>query len=514
MDKKNLRIVIVLVVAALLLRLFRIGTQSLWVDEILTLGKTIPKSDLNIWDYLRYNIQGPFHSFVVYLFHLVSSSDAWLRLPSALAGAFSVYFFYRWIGIWLGYPVARLASLLLVIHPLHIYYSQAIRAYSFLFLFATMTSFYLHRLLESDKGSTRLAYAIGVGLAALSNFSAAFLYVVHSVIYIVRKPFHGKRLMRWIVVSLVILIIIAPWVYRIYVIIDVQKLVTPVRPGEITETQRLRGETTVTASAIPYLFYTFSAGFSLGPSPRDLHKDTTLSSVLKSHWIWIVWVGALFGSIFAAGVWRLQTGGLPWKQVALYLLIPLALVLVLCWQNAKAFNVRYVLVSLPAYLCVIALGLRALPPRYRNAATVLVVATMLVSLGNYYFNDRYAKEDVRGAASYVEANAASGQCVVVPTVIEVFEYYFAGSNPVRAVWNPPGTPRQRVDEQVDRILAACPTIWYVNAREWDHDRDGYLRDTLALRCRVVDTFGGLAGVSITKYERKQGAHPGEIKKED
>jgi len=236
--------------------------------------------------------------------------------------------------------------------------------------------------------------------------------------------------------------------------------------------------------------------------------------VIKSHWIWIVWVGALFGSIFAVGVWRLLTGGQPWKQVALYLLVPLALVLVLCWQNAKAFNVRYVLVSLPAYLCVVAVGLRALPPRCKNAAPALVVATMLVSLGNYYFNDRYAKEDVRGAAAFVESNAASGDCVVVPTVIEVFEYYFAGTNPVRTVWCPPGTPRQRIDEQVDKILAACPIVWYVNAREWDHDRDGYLREALTSRCRAIETFEDLAGVSITKYERKPDATPGEIKKED
>ncbi|MEJ2722724.1 MAG: hypothetical protein P8181_16540, partial [bacterium] len=100
MDKKNQRIVWTMVVIALLIRVFRIGSQSLWVDEILTLGKTIPKSGLHIWDYLIYNIQGPFHSFVVYLFHLVGSSDGWLRLPSALAGGLSVYFFYRWVAIW------------------------------------------------------------------------------------------------------------------------------------------------------------------------------------------------------------------------------------------------------------------------------------------------------------------------------------------------------------------------------------------------------------------------------
>ncbi|UCH82911.1 MAG: glycosyltransferase family 39 protein [Candidatus Latescibacterota bacterium] len=500
MDKKNLRIALMLTIVAAILRVFRIGSQSLWVDEILTLGKTIPKHDLNIWDYLKYNIQGPFHSLVVYLFHFISSSDAWLRLPSALAGALSVFFFYRWVGIWLGYPTARLAATLLVVHPLHIYYSQEIRAYGFLLLFATMTGFYLHSMLQEDKTSTRLSYAVGIALGALSNFTAAFLYVVHAAIYIIRKPFESRRVWRWVVISLVILVLIAPWVYRIYVIIDVQKLVTPVKPGEIVDTQRLRGETTITASAIPYLFYTFSVGYSLGPSLRDLHRSPELSAVIGKYWLPILWVAVLFGALFAAGWWRLVRSDLPWIQVALYLLVPLGLVLILCWQNAKAFNVRYLLVSLPVYLCVIAVGVQALGTRVKNAATVLVVGTMVVSLGLYYNHDRYAKEDVRGAVDYIEQNEAADQCILVPTVTEVFDYYYDGPNPVRTVWTPWGTTRDQVEERLEKALAECRIFWYVNAREWDHDRDGYIREYLGSKYTVRRTVGGFAGVEIILLE--------------
>ena len=76
--------IVALVVGALLLRVYRIGHQSLWVDELLTLDVSDPKDGLNIWSYVKYNIHGPLHSFVVYLFQLVSSKDAWLRMPSAL----------------------------------------------------------------------------------------------------------------------------------------------------------------------------------------------------------------------------------------------------------------------------------------------------------------------------------------------------------------------------------------------------------------------------------------------
>jgi hypothetical protein len=206
--------------------------------------------------------------------------------------------------------------------------------------------------------------------------------------------------------------------------------------------------------------------------------------------------------VFAAGVWRLFSGRLSWKQMALYLVVPLACVLILCWQNAKAFNVRYVLVSLPAFLCVLALGLQAFRPPVKQLLTVLVFGTLLLSLGNYYFNDRYAREDVRGAARYIEKNAVSDECILVPTVIEVFDYYYDGESPIRNVWIPAGTPQERIDEQLDKVFATCSTVWYVAAREWDHDKSGYLRGALDSRCRVVETMGDLAGVSITKYERK------------
>jgi len=80
MKAKDAKFLVPVILVSLVLRAFRIGAQSLWVDEILTLEKTIPKPGLTIWDYLFYNLQGPLHSFVVWCIHFVSSSDAWLRL--------------------------------------------------------------------------------------------------------------------------------------------------------------------------------------------------------------------------------------------------------------------------------------------------------------------------------------------------------------------------------------------------------------------------------------------------
>ena len=95
----------------------------------------MPKDGLNIWSYLKYNIHGPLHSFVVYLFQLISLNDGWLRIPSALAGAGAVVYFYLWVRLWIGRNTAPIGAVLLALHPLHIHYSQELRNYSFLLFF-------------------------------------------------------------------------------------------------------------------------------------------------------------------------------------------------------------------------------------------------------------------------------------------------------------------------------------------------------------------------------------------
>ncbi|MBP2680646.1 MAG: glycosyl transferase family 39 [Candidatus Krumholzibacteriota bacterium] len=501
MIKKDARFLAAAVAGALFLRLFKLGSQSLWVDEIISINKSIPKSGLGIWDYLQYNIQGPVHSFVVYLFHFVSGSDAWLRVPSALAGAAAVYYLYRWVDLWLGRPVARIAAAMLAVHPLHIHYSQEVRAYGFLVFFVTFAGYYFQKMLERESTKSAAAYVVGTALAALSNFSAAFIYAVQSVLFLVRRAFTARRLLRWALVSLAILILISPWVYRIWVVIDVHKLVTPVKPGEIVAEQRLRGETTVTAAAIPYLMYVFSVGMSLGPSTRDLHVQTGMVTVLREHWVPVVWVAVVFGFLALAGLWTLKRlGGGRMIQLLLYMLVPLGLLLALNWQNAKAFNARYLLVSLPAFVCIVAAGVSALPGLLKRAALVCVFATLAVSLANYYFDGEYAKEDIRGAARYVEAHIRPGECVLAPTVLEVFQHYFRGENPVYSVSAGSRPPREALEERLTKTFAGCGRVWYVRSREWDNDPGGELSTALGRTFRETERLEGFPGVVIVTYE--------------
>ena len=73
--RNEVRFVAALLVVAAALRFLYLGYQSIWVDEMLTIGASTPKDGYSIWHLLRHNIHGPLHSFVVFLFRLVSDGD-------------------------------------------------------------------------------------------------------------------------------------------------------------------------------------------------------------------------------------------------------------------------------------------------------------------------------------------------------------------------------------------------------------------------------------------------------
>lgn len=487
------------VIIALLLRLYRIDGQSLWVDELLTLNVSIPEPGLHIWDYLKYNIHGPLHALVIYFFQLVSRHDGWLRLPSALAGAASVLYLYRWIDVWLGRGPARLATVFLSVHPLHIYYSQELRNYSFLVFFATFSSYHFHRLLAAERSRRFVTYVVGMTAAALSNFSAAFLYVVHTVIFVSGGDRTRPRVLRWAIVTAVLLALLSPWIYRIYTFIDFSELIKPVLPGELSAGDRLRGETTVTLSAIPYTFYAFSAGFSLGPSLRELHQAATIRSVLTSHPAAVLWVLILFGGLLVRGAYAALLGSRRPFEIFLYLAGPLLFTLALSWQNAKVFNVRYVILSLPAFLCLLAVAVLSLPAWRRRLAVILVVVTMLLSTGRYYFDGRYAREDVRSACRDLDQMYGEEDCILAPTVREVVEHYCADGARVRSLYTA-GISREELTLRLDDAIGDCDTVWYVRAREWVHDPQGYVLEELELRYHRSETRR-YDGVTVVRYDR-------------
>jgi hypothetical protein len=339
--------------------------------------------------------------------------------------------------------------------------------------------------------------SLGIAASALSNFSAAFVFVAQSLAFFRRAGVSHRSMARWGGVTALVLVLIAPWIYRVTTYVDFGKLATPVLPGELDPGERLRGETTFRVESIPYAAYAYSAGLSLGPSLRELHDNPALAPVVERHAPVIVWVTALFGCVLVLGVHTAlrRAGPGVTLEVVSYTLVPLAATLLLNWQNAKAFNVRYVIVGLPAYLALLAVGLAGMG-RWRGwIVGGLLMATCAVSVGNDYFSPRYAREDVKRAVAEMDRRMTPGDCIFAPTVWQVVQHYRRDDAPLYSVYaDAPAASRA----QMDALLGTCPTFWYVRARAWVDDPDGYVAAEIERRCDVLDRFER-PGVVVTRY---------------
>lgn len=490
-----------IVLLAAVLRVWHIGAQSVWIDEYLTLEVATPKPGYPLWQLLRHNIHGPLHAFAIYMFSLVSSNDGWLRLPSAIAGTATVPLAFAWMRPRFGARAACWGALLLAVNPLHVHYSQEIRNYAFVVFFAMAAAVAVDRLVQAGTARRTIGYAVCVAASVLSNFSATFSFVAQAVSYFRRARVSPSTVVRFAAATLVVLALLSPWIYRVTTYIDFGKLATPVRPGQLDAAERLRGDTTFRIESVPYAAFTYSVGFTLGPSLRELHDVTSIGGVAAKHAPVVAWVALLFGGLVLLGIVRgaRTHGRWPVLETILYVVIPLAATLVLNWQNAKAFNVRYVLVGLPMYLALVAVGIDLLRPRARAVAGALVLATCAWSLWNHYADPRYAKEDVRAAVRAIDARIVPGECIFAPTVWQVVERYHATPAPVRFVFREPSG--RLMQDELARLVVQCSGLWYVRARPWVDDADGRILSEIDARYVRKETLE-FPGVSAIHFLRK------------
>jgi hypothetical protein len=164
--------------------------------------------------------------------------------------------------------------------------------------------------------------------------------------------------------------------------------------------------TVFTWGALPYTFFTYAAGFSLGPSVQELHEDRSLRFLVQ-FLPSILTVGIVFGSLFISGVWfsskRLDA---KYRHLCLFsFCLPLLGVVLFSLGPRFSFNVRYTAVAFP-YFCIFT-GIALSCFLQRNRLTGMVFFTSLVgisslSLYNYFSNPKYAKEDVRSAVKFFQ----------------------------------------------------------------------------------------------------------------
>lgn len=495
------RFLLLITLIAAAARLYRLGFQPLWVDEEMTWSMLRPGAGLDFWEQLRDQIQGPLYLALTWPLARLGFSEAWLRLPAALAGIAAVPALALLAQRLAGGRTARLAGLLLALSPFHLWYSQEARGYTLLMLGAVLASLAFLRLVERPGPGRAAAYAAAAAVVGWSNLSGLSLIAAHFLTLVVSGRPAGRRAWGWCLGAFAAAgAAVAPWLLQASGILAVGRLVPGAEVGPA-----LRGATTFSPFAYPFTIYSFFFGFSLGPSLAELHAVDRLA-VLRPHWPLLAAAGLVTATVLVAGAARL--GRRSAVRLGLWIGVPLLLTGLMAWRNFKPFNPRYLAAVAPLVLLVAAHGLASLPRRLGRLAGVALLALSLWSLYNYHADPRYAKEDLRDAGSWLSGRSDPGDPVLVPVVTNVFSLYYPGPGQVVPFWEqPPVATLGEARALLRAKMGGAARGFLVLSRAWEIDPGGLLPDALAAEATVTET-AVFPGVRVFAWRREAPAAGG------
>ncbi len=491
-DKRKIKMTLIAIIAmAGLIRFFRLGHQSLWVDELLTRGAYQTPEGVSYWEKILWDVHGPLYSLILYFWTMISDSEWWLRIPGAVAGVVSVYLIFKWINLYRSKTVALAGALIMAFNPYHLYYSQELRFYSLVIMMTLISLCLLKRFVDQPSYRNSIMLGMVMGLTCLSHLSGVFVCAALGLYLVLSGHLKGRYLLPAITAFTTAIVIVSPWIYREIKIlhsINVQSIT------EMPASQKLRGELTLNPWSYPYVLYAFSSGYSFGPSLRELHMIQSPAELFSDYWLHMILVGVVFGLLVISGFYRLIKQGnfiLP----LLIVLVSLGSVTAAAMLNIKVFNVRYLSVMFPVFVILLAAGLpgRKVP---RIVVLCIITAIMLKADWNYHMVSKYARDDIRGVSEKISSLEMNRDLIIAPGVRYFMDkFYYNGQNRVVefSVYQ-----QNDIKGKIGLYYQKYRRIWYVRYRPWYTDPEGLILDTISSGGTRLDSWS-YPGIKLYLY---------------
>jgi len=454
---------VLLVVAAFGIRLYNLNAKSLWSDEGLSLQRAqqpvslIPQN-LNLIptgpDYHNGTTQEPMiksHDLHPPLYFLLmhfwiqvaGKSEFALRFPSVVGATLALPLFYALTHTLLSRKAGFWAALLSASSPFYLWHAQEVRMYTWVVTLSLASVYALLPLLENAPRRRDYLVYIATTLALSYTHYSGFLLAAFEVIV-----YGAYRLRKRPREALIILGVLA----------------------------------VAFAPLAPYLWNLFQRSI-FGFAHRPLHlilaeACSAFSLGLGEPVIRPLWKMAPFLILFAAGILMTKVKR---RQRACticlgYLILPILLLYILSLLKPNYMNPRHLMVASPAWEIILAQGLATLQRRRLWPGLVIILGLVFLLRGkaNYeiFTANSMWKDDIRGAAEYIEARAQPGDAIILHDAVirPTFDYYYKGPHPEIAIprYDRMGNLKQAQEEfaawaeRYDRIwfLYGPPPIYF------------------------------------------------------
>jgi uncharacterized membrane protein len=411
-DGKRWGVLLILVLAAALgLRLFHLGERVVWFDEAnsLLVARATPAQ---IIDAAHDDVHSALYYLILHFWQSVFAGEIAARMLSVLAAVATVATVY-FLGTRLGGPVAGLLSAgLLGLSPLHVWYSQEIRMYSVQTLLISLSFLFLLKGTREGWGNTWRLYIICTTLAIYLQYTSIFAVLAQGVFIIICRRKDPRALRCWLLSQCAVALLFAPCLPLLW-----------------WQTTRVTGRSWIQPLELRQVFGFISlfSGAYLGDArPRT-------PSVLMTIMALVIAIVILC---------RKRENREMACLLILWFSLPIILLLMISLRQ-NLFLPRTLVYTTPASALLMGCALgRAEKGLERWAGALIVIALVsanVFALRNYYSSDNpWVKSDLRGGAQEVAGEFQAGDVVVHSSqfTYRPFQYYL-GDHVVEGVVRQP-----------------------------------------------------------------------------
>lgn len=434
------------------LRVFRLGYQSLRGDEAITYVYSLrPLAEL--FEIIRVTSPHPpvYYTLIHSWMALAGDTEYALRFLSVVTGVLLVASTAALGRMILGVRLGLLVALLVALNPYQVFYAQDARSYPLVTLLGVLSTISLWRALRTGAWRYWIAYGLAT-LAAIYTHYYATLFVIFQGLFVIWDSGQRQRFpWRYAAVGMVDFLLFLPWFLFSW--------------GMLTGYSGM-GESTGIVGSIWRPLTAFTGGQFLPPRFVWINAISILSLLI-------------LGTI---GLWRERR--LAALLVILYLAVPLVGVYVAS-QFRPIFNERYLMIASPAFYLLIGAALVWLSEFrqvWPTAISLLLAAALLttgsLALSNHYFNPQFAKSPPwRDVLDYIAHKARPGDALIYTSPLPTIPYYNHDRLPAYLIPYEPDTTLPEAVEQLQNVLDHHPRIWLLPAesdRQVSYDVEPWL----------------------------------------
>ncbi|HEX9922843.1 MAG TPA: glycosyltransferase family 39 protein [Anaerolineae bacterium] len=437
------------------LRLYALGSESLWFDELLQLD--IAQQSLSTFlPELRHYAAAPLDYIISHFWIGLGRGDVWVRLPAVVVGTLTLPLAYQLgrqlLGRSAGPSLGLVLMALLAFSPFHVRYSQETRPYALVVLGVTLTAYALWQLRRTGRWQYIVPLQVGVLIFSLAHLFATVIFapllVFITADWLVSRPRnHGTMTLLALLgtgaVALIILLSMG-WASAFY-------YSTREFGKAVVEPEKF----TVEAAEKPNQGTGPQVGWTL--IQKDILGPLGAGDSATSLWLFNGIAGLGLFYLLVEGRYRLSL------LLVLWLSLPIMLIVAFLVFRGTFFASRYIIATLPAYLILLAAGLLALPrwlrcaqPRWLSFGAFLLLAGLVWAdltgeLQQLY--REHTNEDWRLVALFLRQNAGPDDAILAVNTEFTLNWYYP---PVTAAANTFDTL-----EAVQNSVARAERSWVI-----------------------------------------------------